>query len=135
METNFSHISSAHISKSKRYVNVKSSKYYFQMKTKILADFQIYISVPLISTKQKQEPVCLTQVPAYLNRPSPILNKRLPVFVYQIIICLNRQAPARKSYPLIKTGEPLFLDIIIVNSVLISGVYFFDFFLWFSSVS
>ena len=29
------------------YTNMKSSTYYFHMKTKILADFQIYISVPL----------------------------------------------------------------------------------------
>ena len=38
----------AHISKSKRYFNVKSSTYYFHTKTNILADFQIHISVPLI---------------------------------------------------------------------------------------
>ena len=42
-----SHISHAHISKSKRSFNVKSSTYYFHMKTKILADFQIWISVLL----------------------------------------------------------------------------------------
>ena len=36
------------ISKSKKYFNVKSSTYYFHMKKKILADFQICISVPLI---------------------------------------------------------------------------------------
>ena len=35
------------ISKSKRCFNVKSSTLYFHMKTKILADFQICISVPL----------------------------------------------------------------------------------------
>ena len=43
----FSHISRAHISKSKRCFNVKSSTYYFLMKTKIFTDFQICISVPL----------------------------------------------------------------------------------------
>ena len=32
-------------------VNVKSSTYYFHMKTKILADFQICISVPLKTRK------------------------------------------------------------------------------------
>ena len=32
---------------SKRGFNGKSSTYYFHMKTKILPDFQIYISVPL----------------------------------------------------------------------------------------
>ena len=36
------------ISKSKRYFSRRSSTYYFQIKTKILADFQICISVPLI---------------------------------------------------------------------------------------
>ena len=43
-----SHISRAHISKSKMYFNVKSSTYYFHMKTKTLADFEMCISVPLI---------------------------------------------------------------------------------------
>ena len=42
-----SHTSRAHISKSKRCFNVKSSTYYFHVKTKILPDFQIWISVPL----------------------------------------------------------------------------------------
>ena len=41
-------ISHAHISKSKGCFNLKSSAYYFHMKTKILADFQICVSVPLI---------------------------------------------------------------------------------------
>ena len=36
-----------HISKSKRCFNVKSSTFYFRMKIKILADFQIRISAPL----------------------------------------------------------------------------------------
>ena len=36
------------ISKGKRYFSGRSSTYYFQIKTKILADFQICISVPLI---------------------------------------------------------------------------------------
>ena len=40
----------AHISESKHYFNVKSSAYYFHMKPKILADFQICISVPLKTT-------------------------------------------------------------------------------------
>ena len=40
----------AHVSQSKRCVNVKSSTYYFPMKTKILADFQIFISVPFMSS-------------------------------------------------------------------------------------
>ena len=45
--SNFSHILRAHIWKSKRCFNVKSSTNYFQMTTKILAAFQICISVPL----------------------------------------------------------------------------------------
>ena len=40
----------AHVSQSKRCFNVKSSTYYFPMKTKILADFQIFISVPFMSS-------------------------------------------------------------------------------------
>ena len=44
---NFSYISRTHISESKRCINVKCSTYYFHMKTKILADFEICISAPL----------------------------------------------------------------------------------------
>ena len=40
-------ISRAHIPKSKRCFNVKSSTYYFYIKRRISADFQIWISVPL----------------------------------------------------------------------------------------
>ena len=40
-------ISRANISKSKSFFNMKSSTYYFHLKTKILGDFQICISVPL----------------------------------------------------------------------------------------
>ena len=40
----------AHVSQSKRCFNVKSSTYYFPMKTKILADFQIFVSVPFMSS-------------------------------------------------------------------------------------
>ena len=47
LQTNFSHFSSAHISESKRLFNMKSSTYYFLIKTKVLVDFQIFISVPL----------------------------------------------------------------------------------------
>ena len=38
--------------KSKRCFNVKSSAYHFYMKTKILADLQICISVPLSKIKE-----------------------------------------------------------------------------------
>ena len=37
-----------HVSKSKRCFNVEFSAYHFFMKTEILADFQIRISVPLM---------------------------------------------------------------------------------------
>ena len=47
-----SDISRAHISQSKRCFSVKSSMYYFHMKTNILVDFQICIRVPLRSKKQ-----------------------------------------------------------------------------------
>ena len=40
----FTHV---HILKSERCFNVKSSTYYFHVKMKIFADFQICISVPL----------------------------------------------------------------------------------------
>ena len=50
---NFSRISRAHITESKSCFNVKSSTYYFHMKMKILADFQICISVPLNGNKKK----------------------------------------------------------------------------------
>ena len=46
-ETKFSHISRGNISKSKTCFNLKFSAYHFHTKTKILADFQICISVPL----------------------------------------------------------------------------------------
>ena len=47
VNTNFSHISRAHISISKGYFNAESSTYHFHMKAKVLVDFQICISVPL----------------------------------------------------------------------------------------
>ena len=48
-----SHISRTHISKSKRCFNVKSLVYYFHMKTKIFADFQICTSVSLNAKRCK----------------------------------------------------------------------------------
>ena len=45
---NFYHISPADISKSKTCFNATSSTSYFQIKAKALADFQIYIGVPLM---------------------------------------------------------------------------------------
>ena len=46
--TNFLHISRTRISKRKRCFNVKSSTSCFHVKAKILTDFEICISVPLI---------------------------------------------------------------------------------------
>ena len=43
----FTYLTRAHISKRKTCFNVKSSTYYFHVKKKILADFQICIGVPL----------------------------------------------------------------------------------------
>ena len=40
-------MSGVHISESKRYYNVILSVHYFYVKTKMLADFQICISLPL----------------------------------------------------------------------------------------
>ena len=59
LQTNFSHISCAHISKNKKCFNVKFSTYYFHMKTKILADFQICISVPLKHVYKQCSLFCL----------------------------------------------------------------------------
>ena len=61
MYKNFSHISLVHISKSKRCFHMKSLTYYFHMKTNILADFQICISVPLSRGKWMHIPI-LTEV-------------------------------------------------------------------------
>ena len=43
----FTYLTCAYLRKSKRCFNVKSSTYYFHVKTKISADFQTCISVPL----------------------------------------------------------------------------------------
>ena len=66
LQTNFSHISRLHISKSKRCFNVKFPTCYFHMKTKILADFQICISVPLRLT----DFYCLNKSTIYHHRPN-----------------------------------------------------------------
>ena len=43
----FTYLNCELVSKSKKCLNVKSPVCYFHMKTKILADFQVCISVPL----------------------------------------------------------------------------------------
>ena len=53
MQTKLSHILRVNISKRKSCFNGKSSAYYFHVKMKVLADFQICISVPLIQTSSK----------------------------------------------------------------------------------
>ena len=69
----------AHVSQSKRCFNVKSSTYYFPMKTKILADFQICISVPSSSN-------CLNK----LNKVKRLCfisfkNKILVLFIFFVL--------------------------------------------------
>ena len=67
--------SRAYISKSKRCFNVKSSTYYFHMKTKLFADFQIYISVPL---KSRQRRCFLMKFSKILGTPiAPQKNKSI----------------------------------------------------------
>ena len=72
----FLHISRAHISESKRFFIVKSPLYYFHMKTKILADFEICISVPLrqsisrINNKTQEHQV-------FIQSPKPTKKKSL----------------------------------------------------------
>ena len=77
-------ISRAHISKSKRCFNVKSSTYYFYIKTRISADFQIWISVPL-------KFLCRTILPISWI----YLQMIFLVFVYYCQVC--------KSYWYVKT--------------------------------
>ena len=48
----FTNLTCVYLKKKKECVNVKSSTSYFHMKRKILADFQIDISVPLREFKR-----------------------------------------------------------------------------------
>ena len=66
-----------HILKSKRCLDVKSSTYYFHVKTKLVVDIQICTSVPLkipeykgLSTRldDKQDPIS-NIIEKYKNRP------------------------------------------------------------------
>ena len=59
------------MSKSKRNFSMKSSAYYFHMKTKILASFQICISVPLSFQSSKHLKSCLV----FFTERSPTLFK------------------------------------------------------------
>ena len=51
----FPYISGVHVSQSKRYYNMIPAVYYFNVKKKMLADFQIGISGPLTSKKGKDK--------------------------------------------------------------------------------
>ena len=65
-------MSHAHISKSERCFNVKSSTYYFHMKTNKLAEFQICIRVPLISYQLLTKPLRCAQAFFYSFSHSPL---------------------------------------------------------------
>ena len=49
-----SHISYVRVSQNVKGLNVNTSTYYLHVKTKILADFEIYISVPLRTRKNSK---------------------------------------------------------------------------------
>ena len=72
------YISRAYTSKSKSCFNMKSSTYYFHMKAKILADFQICISVPLMflfQFKNLQQFLKHPLISRWTNYCSQILTK------------------------------------------------------------
>ena len=67
--------------KSKRCFNVKSSTNYFHMKTKILVDFQIWISVPLKKKAYRNSRLtflknCFRHLKLYSNPPSWLARGR-----------------------------------------------------------
>ena len=65
LKRNLSRVSHAHLSKIERRFNVKFSTYCFHMKAKILADFQICISVPLRLCHCKAVSVIIKQEGVY----------------------------------------------------------------------
>ena len=75
-EKQYPHISRVHISKSKSWFNVNSSTYYLHMETKILADFQIYISVPLRREQKFHKNICRSTIPKL---------KRLVIFLQSFL--------------------------------------------------
>ena len=88
------YISRSHISKSKSCFNVKSSTCCFHMKTKILADFQICINVPLrsgecqccdVTTNDALETSCGTETVQWVLRCTARKRRRwcklFPLFV------------------------------------------------------
>ena len=56
------YLSGVHISKSKRRYNLIPSVHYFYVKTKMLAEFQICISVPLRAFGKKMDLKVLTKL-------------------------------------------------------------------------
>ena len=80
-----------HISKSKRCFNVKSSTYCFHMKSKILVDFQICISVPLIKhLSYCKQPICSANQWTGFYMTTASVMKGLNIFTnsFQIIALL-----------------------------------------------
>ena len=83
------------------FLNVKSSKYYFHMTMKILADFQICISVPLRTEVQLVFPERLrfrlvsfvkdTHREKALSSKTPVLTKSRDMSIYVVglhqVIC------------------------------------------------
>ena len=69
--------------KSKRYFNVKSSAYFY-MKTEILADFQICISVPLRNVSLHCQPV-------YRHRVHRVMKTAMTVMILMTALKQTQQ--------------------------------------------
>ena len=78
------------ISKSKRCSKAKSSADYFHRKTKILANFQIWISVPLTIVTPFLPFKGTTQ--AYLLKMSMTHDKNLVPLLYLLINCISARS-------------------------------------------
>ena len=76
-------MSRAHVSKCKRCFNVKSLTHYFHVKTKIFADFQICIRVPLKICEIAQE--------------NNFIKKRLQHRCFPVKFCKFLKAPILKN--------------------------------------
>ena len=82
------HISRAHISKGKECFNVKPSTNYFHMKTKIFADFQICISVPLGKCDPKKH--CQFKLKLYTQTNSNMKNSMV-IFIFFLFFFLKKK--------------------------------------------
>ena len=80
-------ISVAHNSKSKCCCNEKPSTYYFYVKTTVSADFQIYISVPLMSIQLDLLFMFTSNFTSYLN-----LQSCFCVWI-SVSVCIHRINP------------------------------------------